>query len=631
VEAPEVVIVFNLRFVRYRVKIGGVDMTIVKVGSAIHHLQECFDWISNAVGQPLHHVPLTLELHGCPVKQHHLEWLTRHAIVTKLILSGVEWSDNLRRIFRSLGRPTTSMPVTSMEAYMHPPDPPHFATAPPQAVDPPIHRLPLELVVDLALWIVGPNTRTRDLMQLAQVCQRWRTLLCGTPALWASINAAEGTKAFSKAFQMAGDAPLDLEYRHMTGWEVREAFFELAGERVQQWRSLLLDLTLDSSGICFSPPILNYGPSPTSPAAVYLRKVGDSGLLNLKEISLIEIAIDIAALHLTGLQSLTLQGIPGVTPTAIFDALTASPSIQTIALHDLSSLTGWTLTSSDPPNSRLSLGRLRQLSLKRLHISVINLFLSLIEAPQLRTLVLHCNLQGQSPTQLQCDRWCRQILPSSSAAETVAVTVAFIWTALEYSVIIGRLDMTLFNAGCSDHDLQDCFDWISNAVGQPLHHVPLTLQLRGRHPQPRLLEWFTRYANVTNLNLYDTEWGDLKQIIPSLGLPTASMPTTFLVPGIEVLKTNLVWAHSNPELVEMLERRYSSPVAPGVTAPKPLRELRLSSIKGGLDPTRREFVSRVLLGNIAWMMQGADFYWEGEKWTEALRPPPPIDPYAIIW
>ncbi|KAG8995138.1 hypothetical protein FRB90_000254, partial [Tulasnella sp. 427] len=310
-----------------------------------------------------------------------------------------------------------------METYTYQP---HFAPAlqsEPQTVHAHIHRLPPELVIELARWVEKSETRLRDLIRLTQVCQRWRTLLCAATTLWSSINAAEGAMAVSRAFQLVGDAPLDLEFRQETGGRVRDAFFELAGKRVQQWRTLVVDFTQHT--MSRFPPGLDTCPSPASAAAVHLSRAGNSGLLNLEEISLTKIAIDIATLHLIGLKLLTLRSVPDVTPAAVFDILFSSPSIEIIELQDLSSLTAWSPTSSDPPNSRLSLARLRQLSLTRLN-TLFNLFLSLIEAPQLRMLSFDVDFTDDSPAQLLCDQWCRQVLlsnPMTSDVEAPEVVI----------------------------------------------------------------------------------------------------------------------------------------------------------------------------------------------------------------
>ncbi|KAG8980197.1 hypothetical protein FRB90_007755, partial [Tulasnella sp. 427] len=213
--------------------------------------------------------------------------------------------------------------ASSMETCLEPAD-----TSKPQTAISPIHRLPPELVIELARWV-----GLQDLIRLTQVCPGWCTLIERTPSLWSSIDAAEGEAAISTAFTLARNSPIDLQFREDDRDIALKTFFELAGKRVKQWRSLVVDLT--------PCPLFNYNPFVDDndrsnlqiTARQHLLKAVDSGLLHLEAIELADIPIDIASLHLTNLKSLTLRTIHAVTPATIFDILAASPLIEVVDLR----------------------------------------------------------------------------------------------------------------------------------------------------------------------------------------------------------------------------------------------------------------------------------------------------------
>ncbi|KAG8987352.1 Importin subunit alpha-4 [Tulasnella sp. 427] len=455
-------------------------------------------------------------------------------------------------------------------------------TSKPQTAVPPIHRLPPELVVELARWV-----GLQDLIRLTQVCRGWCTFIEGTPSLWSSIDAAEGEAAISIAFTLARNSPIDLQFREDERDIALKTFFELAGKRVEQWRSLVVDLTPCS---LFGYNIFaddNDGPHVhlQITARQYILKAVDSGLLHLEAIKLADIPINIASLHLTNLKSLTLRTIHAVTPATIFDILAASPLIEVVDLRDMKSLTISTLSRSGLPDLDIPLVHLRQLSLRELHIFFIEFFLSVIQAPPLRKFVLDCPLDDRLPSQRHCEPFCRQIVPSAPMTAVMEILYVTLYSSYaQYQFKSDSLDITITNIGVSINDLQECFDWISNTVGQPLHHVPLTLELRECPAEPQLLEWFTRRANVTRLIIRDANQGNLLRIIPFLGRPTTSTPATWLVPGVEALETNLVWAHMDESVLDsylkedqlppdIVKDLYSTERATRVEAVRKIRQL----------------------------------------------------------
>ncbi|KAG9013425.1 hypothetical protein FRB90_006071 [Tulasnella sp. 427] len=494
----------------------------------------------------------------------------------------------------------------------------------------PIYSLPPELIVYIIQYVLEPDTRLRGLVQLSQVCREWRMILDDAPFLWASINAAEGGPPVSIAFVRAMNAPLILEYRDKTALINRPTFFRLAGERIGHWKSLSVYL----SGYSGSwDVILNDLETRTAPRLEELLLHGGyvmeermdqvtlfggaSAPASLKKLSLSHIAIDIAALHLRGLKSLNLHAIPEITSLRLFEIMVESPHIEAMELNHISSLTGSIQSDSDRHRySNISLSHLTHLAVVDLPISFLNLLLSTIQLPTLRTMELDCEIQSQPTSQLLSVGLRHQVSTLAaivSGAQNYKVTLC---SHNYYQITIGGFDITFFMDVLSMDHFQECFDWISKFVGVPLKELPLELDLDDCDPEPSYLEWFSRRTNATKLRLYSDPYcgTPLERIIPYLGRPTLVTPVIWLVPRVEILTTNLVWHEGNLDIVEMLERRYSTQDHPELAAPTPFREIRLSY--GGKGSSGWPHVNQEFMAEVARIAQGADVYWEGQKWLD---------------
>ncbi|KIO15346.1 hypothetical protein M407DRAFT_35103 [Tulasnella calospora MUT 4182] len=102
-------------------------------------------------------------------------------------------------------------------------------------------RLPLEIFGSILHLCVGFEKPVRDLVTLQLVCWTWHNIIADASFLWGTINAAEGLGAFRKALQMAKNSLLDLIFIERSTKIDQTEFFKLAGEKINQWKSLVVD------------------------------------------------------------------------------------------------------------------------------------------------------------------------------------------------------------------------------------------------------------------------------------------------------------------------------------------------------------------------------------------------------
>ncbi|KAG9013424.1 hypothetical protein FRB90_006070 [Tulasnella sp. 427] len=491
----------------------------------------------------------------------------------------------------------------------------------------PIDRLPPELMLGIFRCTRKMERRPRDLVRLMLVCKRWYTLLDGTPFLWTSIDASDGEAFVSKALQRAKDAPLEIRFQARTASMKRETFFTLVGEHIGRWRSFnvltddpgLLELVLgdlERKGAPALEAILLQG---AYGMEQYMRKLvlfgGHSAPMGLKDLTLRHVAINSENLHLQGLKSLTLDEISGITSEVIVDILRSSPHIEVLRLSCFEAPVKQDPQHADRVHHKILLPRLTHLSVDFLPIPFLVQLFPYIEVPCLRKFGLCCDLQDRLASQLLSIELRAQVFTLASMTSDIKALTATLDSGVCYTIEGEGLDVlvSMDVAPLSIDRIQECFNWLSKTIGRPLSDIPLALDLDNCDPDPSYLEWFSRHANVTKLSLLQYNGAELELIIPFLAQPTSSIPVTWLLPGLEILETTLVGYDGNPDILKMLERRYASGDDAGVRPPKPLREIRLSfGGKGSLSHLNRSF-----LQNVVCIAEGADVYWEGQKWVDA--------------
>ncbi|KAG8938624.1 hypothetical protein FRC04_008141 [Tulasnella sp. 424] len=531
--------------------------------------------------------------------------------------------------------PTEPFPVTTL----HPPS----RTFPKQrpsmthhpdnsSKDAPLHaRLPLEVFHAILYLCVGSPTPVRDLVTLQLVCRSWHDIIASASFLWGTINAAEGSPAVHKALQMAKDALLDVAFLQSCNKVDQTEFFKLAGEKIDQWRSLLVSSEMWESALVDlqtqKPPRLErlhvvaglFEPLSNEEIDFF----GGEPCPGLKDVCLVRIPFHPARLHLSGLKSLSLQGVLSISPSDVITLITESPELETL---DLIQLRDTQLPPAKPTadqsdltsNLPIHLSHLITLSLRHISLPFINFLLSTIAVPRLRFFEVHLARNADPQLAAVSTNRLGPILRSITAnAQMCEVTLI---TPDYYIIHVGGLKITIWFQALPlpMEGFQKTVDWLSGHLKTPLLDLPLHLRLKNCQPEPFYLEWFTFHANVTKLTLYRDAWlstNALEAIIPFLGHPS---PSTWLLPGLEVFHTNFVETNGNPDIVDMLERRHvpsmeSSEAEVDHALPKRFREIWLAY--GGRDdprpPPDMEFMSKVVR-----VAEGADVYWEGKKWIE---------------
>ncbi|KAG8967205.1 hypothetical protein FRC05_002280, partial [Tulasnella sp. 425] len=499
-----------------------------------------------------------------------------------------------------------------------------------------IHILPAEIIVEIVHLCIQSPRPLQDLIRLALVCRRWRMITEGTAFLWGTIDAAAPSGLVRKALRMVKDAPLDLTFNEATAKMNQEDFFKSIGEKVTLWRSLVVHLESRSGDFALSdletttPPNLEILHLVLEYRAWDSRDTmdlfgGNSISSRLKELSLACIPIRLASLRFGGLKFLTLVAIPAISSSDIITVLVESPLLETVQLQELDPLIVPIVLSRGlasmvhPDDEAIQLASLSHLSLKYLDVPFLNFLFSTIAVPQLRSLCIICEEQDIPIEQLLSVgmRHLTPILPRiTSDTPTFTITISYFGY---YQIRIGGLDLTFYlDNPVMDH-FQDTLNWISNHLGRALQDIPLYLHLDSLLPDPTYLQLLTDRTTVTKLTLRcDPYYGPdgAKNIIPFLSRPMPSPSTEWLVPHAEILDTNIVNEHGNPDIVDMIEKRNSADVGldgGGTVTPRPFREIWLA-YGGKWNPDRRR-PNIAFLREVQGVARGAVVYWEQGKWT----------------
>lgn len=499
-----------------------------------------------------------------------------------------------------------------------------------------IHTLPPEIIVEIVHLCIQSPRPLQDLIRLALVCRRWCMISEGTAFLWSTIDAAEPSGLVRKALRMAKDAPLNLTFNEATAKMNQEDFFKSIGEKVALWRSLVVHLESRSGDFALSdlettaPPNLEILHLALEYRAWDSRDTidlfgGNSISSRLKELSLACIPIRLASLRFGGLKSLTLVAIPAISSSDILKVLVGSPLLETVRLQELDplivpiALNPGLASIVHPDDESIQLASLSHLSLKYLDVPFLNFLFSIIAVPQLRSLCIICEEQDIPLEQLLSvgRRHLTPILPLiTSDTPTFTITISYFGY---YQIHIGGLDLTFYmDTPVMDH-FQNTLNWISNHLGRALQDIPLHLQLDSLPPDPTYLQLLTDRTTVNKLTLRCDPYGGpdgAKNIIPFLSRPMPPPSAAWLVPHAEILYTNIVNEHGNPDIVDMIEKRNSADVGldgGGTVAPRPFREVWLA-YGGEWSPNRRR-PNIEFLREVQRAARGALVYWEQEKWT----------------
>ncbi|KAG9048127.1 hypothetical protein FS837_000698 [Tulasnella sp. UAMH 9824] len=423
---------------------------------------------------------------------------------------------------------------------------------------------------------------------------------------------------------MARESPLDLTFIINTSKIDQNDFFELAGAKVSQWRSLVVETRFWEAALMHlqthKPPRLETLHLTGCHRPDVEDEIVSSGGGPLKDIWSTTARVHRASLHLSNLKSLHLSGIPSITVTEIIAILQQSSDLELLRLDSLEGAVMPTEPTGGLPNlafhSPIQLPFLIKLHLSDLSFPFLNFLLSTLAFSQLRTLNIICHVDEQSSIRSGICRLNPTLFPATSDAQTYKVTLA---TWCYYSISIGGLCIIVtFPDRLSMDQFDETFTWLGDRLGVTLAEIPLHLVLNDCNPELSYLEWFTHRTNVTNLTLSANAFfgSGLEDIIPFLGKQTPSPSSAWLLPQLEVFKTNLVHPQSKDQIADMIQRRQSvrpaSLIGLPVAWPKRFCEIWLAD--GGREYPAPQ-VNEDFLLKVVRAAEGADVYWEGKKWV----------------
>ncbi|KAG8965514.1 hypothetical protein FRC05_003247 [Tulasnella sp. 425] len=506
----------------------------------------------------------------------------------------------------------------------------------------PLHeRLPLEIFCHIIHLCVGFKTPVRDLVTLQLVCRSWHDIIADTSFLWGTINAKEGFPAVRKALEMAKDSLIDINFINPGRKIDQTEFFKLAREKIDQWRSLVVESREWESALAGlrskKPPNLDtlhwvresYVPSEGEEIVLF----GGDPASGLKDVRFANVPINRASLQLSGLKSLRLGWMPSVSATEVITLLTASPGLEILHLVSLKGAVLPTQTTPNQPNlasnSVIELAFLIELKLFWLNLPFLSHLLSTLTLPQLHSLHMGCDLDKNTAFQLGetvgMNRLDSSLNLVASGARMYEVTLS---SEGSYAFSIGGLNVRIpckrnGDTLALDTSLQlplghflKTFTWLSDHLEQSLHELPLHLILRDSDPESSFLEWFTSHTNVTTLTLDRDDLGILLKLAKPRSPPPS--PPNWLFPQVEVLHINFASGGRDLGLVAgMVHARHaasrrSSAGGANRTFPKPFGEIRLTcdGVADVPPPPDEVFMS--------WLVEsaeGADVYWGGKKWS----------------
>ncbi|KAG9044462.1 hypothetical protein FS837_008107 [Tulasnella sp. UAMH 9824] len=502
----------------------------------------------------------------------------------------------------------------------------------------PIDCLPEEIFMNIIQLSINADTAVRDLLNITTVCQRWKRILEGAPALWSSLTAAEGVDGLRRALRMVQHAPLDLKFDTSTSTVDLETFFQETSSRISQWRTLLVksyDWSQGVSPTCpasTAPPrlellyLIYYSPGAQRGEEIALFG-GQPAPVSLKDVRLEWVPVAVAPLRLSGLTSLVLDNLPNFPVEEILRILQESPELEYLRLSWWQNSTSQNQFSGDPGTSQdaiICLTSLRSLTIDYIPISHIHLLLSVLRFPNLERFDLGGMIQD-GPISDFFALNARHLIDVLQRVTSKADCIRF--------KIVGDTCSAVFPDGfllqwrgplpIRLDPIRAFFEWLFTHLGAWLKEIPTTLSLRTCPNHLSVVEWFSANLKITELWLY----GDLfhadrdpNELVPFLSRPvalgSATCPPQWLFPSLEVFCSSCPAPVDVTCIATMVQERHSAigdQDMPGII-PKPFRKIMLDY--GG--PTM--FVNAIpineeALTTIKRESRGAEVYWADNEWT----------------
>ncbi|KAG8996604.1 hypothetical protein FRB90_012687, partial [Tulasnella sp. 427] len=480
------------------------------------------------------------------------------------------------------------------------------------------------------------------------VCRRW----CGVvdePILWRRIDASEGLELLRIALGKAQDTLLDLVYKEHTASLPLEDFFEAARDRIGQWNSLVVE-ACQLKGHCAPiedsiPPrlrklhLLEYDDGIESTRHMPLFG-GHPAPPSLHDVSFTTIDPNLSQLRLAGLMSLVLRDVHGPKEANFIQILRSSPGLRDIRLES-----SWLRTSSvDDQTARVQpirLASLVNITLQGIHFDAIYFILSSIDAPEVQTLTIGCDMHnGQIPIAKLFSRDAQRLLsPLKSILSTAKGIKVSFKRSSSVRMSIGGLKISVgYRSGPTPNPIfnyfRECFEWLGSHIENSIWDLPVHLELQNAYPLPELLQWFTSSVNVKTLTLLARSTARYRPAVdilvrtsarhrPAVGILELLSGADTSLPQLEVISLEVVWRdlESAPECIhKFVDQRRSQHQKQerGESRVGPLQEIRLSAYHEDPNsclvddpvPQDDEFLRKVeqAAGGVA-------IYWEGKRWT----------------
>ncbi|KAG8984723.1 hypothetical protein FRB90_005141 [Tulasnella sp. 427] len=494
----------------------------------------------------------------------------------------------------------------------------------------PIHTLPVELLLEIFRIVIPQWRRMKALVKLSSVCRRWRVTAEGAPTLWSGIDGDDGLPLVRKALELSKDVLLDITYRDLSGPSSighRIEFMEEIEGSTFRWRSLSvlgynLNLAMVTLGGVSAPQLTALhleqrfdrleGQDHPIRWKVYLFG-GPNALPQLKHFDVSGLPIAIAPLQLSGLKSLSMRDIRLASDEEIYQVLLNSPELELLEL-EWSDDSQWPTVAVEPPDSPfIELPNLTGFTLMRTHEEFGHRLLLSIVAPNLRHFEIEVN-RGTHPVlniiSPNVRHW-RRVLTSLT---TGIQEIEMVGDAVECRIEVGGL--TIWTHNHEEEPMMSNIEPVVDLVrslGSHLHNAPINFTLSDEdHPVfPELLSGFSPGLGIAKLSLISTEEdGDMSDLVHLLSLPNASFSNGWIFPQLEILRTNLVWAEGNDDLLAVIKARSAAAAKQGEGSPKRLREIRLTMYDEDAPCPLNTSFKRALME----AADGAEVYWYGEKW-----------------
>ncbi|KAG8945255.1 hypothetical protein FRC04_001095 [Tulasnella sp. 424] len=408
----------------------------------------------------------------------------------------------------------------------------------------------------------------------------------GQACLWTQIWASDGLEYVRKAFIKSKDTPIDLRYQEGGGAAdlMRvETFLQEASPHVARWRSLCIYSYHQQRNwegalaLLHAKPIPNleklviFGYACTEMRSIDLIAitVGDAASPKLKNIRIARAPVTIHATTFTTLRSFALDRIPGSSLHEILGVLQNSPQLKRLALGDGQSLK---VAEQDWSVRPIRFERLGAVELRKLPASVTNFILSIVHAPNCRSLIIACEIRD--PSTLFNASVSHLLLPFKEGGlmrPPVDVVVGN-YTRDRHVYITIRvgymeIDIRGFVDGASA--LDSTLRWIGDYSGSE-GSFQASLELACRYSDPGYVEAFGPQFSVKRRSIYEDG------ILEYLSHPGQQGGWPF--PQLENLKCPVGRDQTHIPLLNLLTARYGHGGAEqsvGVETLTPLRSIKL--------------------------------------------------------